>query len=154
MEHESSETQAQPIDDFEPQVTIPMKRTSPTWLIAGGVGAALVVGLLVFSMSGPSSSNKTIADLEEDDTTETAEQEKEKAKAIREHRAMSQRSLARVKEEKKEQPAAEEKEAEKTASGSAPKSGAGSEKAAPTKAPKKQIQELDSIGADIASQLE
>jgi hypothetical protein len=148
----------------EPIDAIPMKKSNPTVILAVVGGLALVIGVTAFTMmrgkDKPTKEQAAAAQAPAADTSTMTPEEQKR------HLEITQKSIATWKEQKAEQDAkkkaeeeaAKAKEAESApvakAGGGAPPSGGGDTPApAPKKPSKKEIDQLDGLGAGIASEL-
>jgi hypothetical protein len=153
-------------------VAIPMKKSSPMVVMAIAGGAVLVVGVAAFSMFG---GKKSAGPAPAATSTVNQAEAAEKAKAMKEHLEITQRSLAKMKEAEAAQNAAKAQaepaqapaEAQATAPPSQPAEprtahassrGHTAVAAAPPPKPvkvvsKKKMDSLDDMGAGISSAL-
>jgi hypothetical protein len=155
---------------------IPMKKSNPKVLLAIAGGAVLVLGVAAYSMFG--GKKETVPAAAATAAQVSQAEEIAKAKAMREHVELTQRSLAKLEEAKPKSapppadepaapaepaPAAEEPRAAapaKRSSTTAAKAPATRPKVASTPAPKpakrpspKSLESLDDLGKGIASEL-
>lgn len=163
------------IDDDD-LVAIPMKKSNPVTLLAIAGGAVLVIGVAAFSFFG---GKKSAAPAPAATSTVSQAEQAEKAKALKEHLEITQRSLAKMKEAEAAQGAATKAQAEQAqaqapqaqaqaASPSEPRTHTSARShtavaAAPAPAPaprpvnkvasKKKMDSLDDMGAGISSAL-
>lgn len=145
----------------EPVDAIPMKKSSPTMVIAIVGGLVLVGGVVAFTMMGGKDKQTVSPSAAQPASTGEGAMTPEEQKR---HLEITQKSLAVWKEQKKaedeKKQAAEEAAKEKEAAAAAPVAvhggGGSAPPAAPAKPkapPKKQMDELDGLGSDIAGQL-
>jgi len=145
---------------------LPMKKTSSTALIVGGVGAVVVVGLLVFALSGGESAPAKV-----EATARAADAQQGMTKAEIEerqaHLKKTQAALAAAAADEEQaaaptpapapEPASEPAPAEPARTTTASKSSKPAPAPAPAKksgaASKKSMEGLDALGDDIASAL-
>ncbi|HEY6562250.1 MAG TPA: hypothetical protein VI072_33510 [Polyangiaceae bacterium] len=152
---------------------IPMKKSNPKVLLAIAGGAVLVLGVAAYSMFG--GKKETVPAAAATAAQVSQAEEVAKAKALREHVELTQRSLAKLEEAKPKSapppaaepaepaPAAEEPRAAapaKRSSTTAAKAPASRPKVASAPAPKpakraspKSLESLDDLGKGIASEL-
>jgi hypothetical protein len=136
------------------QLQIPMSKTNPLWIGFGVLGVLLVVGAVVWVVtSGDSGKSEARAKRESGKYLS-----KEELEARRKHMEITQKSLANVPKESEKSEAPKAAPAAKPAAAARPRGG-WSKPSAPAKKPvsgkaaKKQLDALDNLGNDIASQL-
>ena len=143
---------------------IPMQKTSPTVYIAVGVGVVALVAVLGVTLGGDSEAEKKAAEIKaqaealERDPGMTAKEHREHMKTTAKAFALAEERAKEKKAQAEQRKAQEEQRKSAQVAAAAPPPGAA---AAPppkpkvsTKAKKKQMDSLDSIGSDITSALE
>ena len=125
-----------------------MQKTNPAWIIVGAVGVLIIGVLVVVSVLGK---KKTSASPEAS-VAVSAEPSyldlQAKRKAQLEHRAMTQRAMAAMKEQEKEK-AQSAKEGP-----SQPRKAAAKRRSGPPRGPAPRADKLEALGKDIESALE
>ncbi len=138
---------------------LPIQKTSPVAKVAAGVGAAVILGLVFFALSGGDDGGQA----EVSKTEEAADAKKGMSKAeIAERQAHLKKTQAALlaaaaddAEEEKQKKAEQQRKQAAAAPSPSPSRSSGSPK--PAKKPvntKKSIDSLDALGADIASALQ
>ena len=141
---------------------LPMQKTSPTALIAAAVGGVVILGLVVFALTGGDNKSEKAAKVEAteqaaDDKAGMTKAELEERQAhLKKTQAALIAAAADDAEEDKEKKAAEQKKQAAAAPASSPAS-APSPSPKPAKKPantKKSMDGLDALGADITNALQ
>lgn len=140
---------------------IPMQKVKPLWLAIAGGGLLVVAGLVVFAMSGNKKDQAEVQKLKAKVGSQvTPEEAREQREELKEHLAITQKSLQKVAaEEKQEKASAEAKKQQEEQQKQEEEQKQAAAHAAPAvhhasgKAAKKMSHSLDNIGNDIASQL-
>jgi cytoskeletal protein RodZ len=111
---------------------IPMQKLSLGWVVAGLVVVLVVGGLVMFNLGGNNKSTPVVPELSA--SAEAQQADGVELKAQREHQAMTQRALAALETQKKEQTAAEAaSQASAAADNAAPAADAKAPKGGPRK---------------------